>query len=68
MLEVYDPATNSWTTLAHMPTTVVNAASVALNGRLYVFGGNNGTTDVAAVQVYDPHKNKWATFPSLPAT
>jgi N-acetylneuraminic acid mutarotase len=67
VLEVYDPAANSWTTLAHMPTAVVNAASIALNGQLYVFGGNNGTNDVATVQAYDPHKNKWRTLPSLPS-
>jgi N-acetylneuraminic acid mutarotase len=68
VLEVYDPVANSWTTLAHMPTAVVNAASVAMNGRLYVFGGNNGTSDVATVQVYDPYKNKWTTLSSvLPA-
>jgi N-acetylneuraminic acid mutarotase len=47
-----------------MPTAIFNAASVAVNGRLYVFGGSNGTNDVATVQVYDPHKNKWTTLPS----
>jgi N-acetylneuraminic acid mutarotase len=50
-----------------MPTAVVNAASVALNGELYVFGGNSGTSDVATVQVYDPHKNKWRTLAAMPA-
>jgi N-acetylneuraminic acid mutarotase len=50
-----------------MPVAVTNAASVALNGLLYVFGGNNGTNDVATVQTYDPHKNKWKILPSLPA-
>ena len=66
-VEVYDPATNTWSALASMPTAVVNAASVALNGQLYVFGGNNGT-DLAIVQVYDPHKNKWKILPtSMPA-
>ena len=50
-----------------MPTAVTSAASVALDGQLYVFGGNNGT-DVATVQAYDPHKNKWRTIAtSLPA-
>jgi N-acetylneuraminic acid mutarotase len=51
-----------------MPTGVTSAASVALDGQLYVFGGNNGTGDVATVQAYDPHKNKWRTIAvSLPA-
>jgi N-acetylneuraminic acid mutarotase len=39
---------------------------VALNGQLYVLGGNNGA-DVTTVQVYDPHKNKWKTLPALPS-
>jgi kelch-like protein 1/4/5/kelch-like protein 20 len=50
-----------------MKVAVQSAASVALNGQLYVFGGNNGTSDVATVQVYDPHTNKWRTTASLPA-
>ena len=50
-----------------MPTAVQFATSVALDGQLYVFGGNNGTDYVATVQVYDPYKNKWKALPSLPA-
>ncbi len=50
-----------------MPTAVQFATSVALNGELYVIGGNNGTNYVANVQVYDPHKNKWKTLASLPS-
>ncbi|MGA9472893.1 MAG: kelch repeat-containing protein [Terriglobales bacterium] len=48
-------------------TAVQSASSVALNGQLYVFGGNNPSSDVATVQVYDPHKNKWKAVASLPA-
>src|SRR5258708_40246655 len=65
VVEVYDPAANNWTTLAHMPAAVTNAASVALNGQLYVFGGNNGTGHVATRQRYDPHKNKWRSLLTL---
>jgi N-acetylneuraminic acid mutarotase len=50
-----------------MPTPIAYAASVALNGQLYVFGGYNGTNDVTTVQVYDPHKNKWRILTPLPA-
>jgi N-acetylneuraminic acid mutarotase len=50
-----------------MKTSVQGAASIALNGQLYVFGGNNGTSDVATVQAYDPQKNKWKALASLPA-
>ena len=50
-----------------MPVALVNAGSVALNGELYVFGGNNGTIDVATAYAYDPHKNKWRTLAAMPS-
>jgi N-acetylneuraminic acid mutarotase len=65
VVEVYNPATSSWTTLAHMPIAVVYAGSVSLDGQLYVFGGTTGSADVATVQAYDPHKNKWRTLSAV---
>jgi N-acetylneuraminic acid mutarotase len=50
-----------------MKTAVTFAASVALNGKLYVFGGTNGNANVTTVQVYDTYTNKWATAVALPA-
>jgi len=55
VMEVYDPAANSWTTIAPMKTAVQAAASVALNGELYVIGGMDAANaTVATVQVYNP--------------
>jgi N-acetylneuraminic acid mutarotase len=65
--EVYDPVANTWTLLAPMKTAVTFAASVALNGKLYVFGGTHGTANVTTVQVYDPYANKWSNTTALPA-
>jgi N-acetylneuraminic acid mutarotase len=66
-MEVYDPAANSWTTIAPMKTAVQAAASVALNGELYVIGGMDAANaTVATVQVYNPFTNKWKTGISLP--
>ncbi len=68
VLEAYDPSTNAWTTLAPMPSPVGDAASTVIDGKLYVFGGYNGTSSVATVQVYDPLRNTWSvTTPYLPA-
>jgi len=38
-VEVYDPETDSWTTLTPMPTARSNDASGAVNGVIYVAGG-----------------------------
>lgn len=70
-VEVYDPATNAWTTLKSIPNPVRYPASAVIDGKLYVFGGNSGTEDgtgvVNYVQVYDPIKDKWTvTKPTLP--
>src|SRR5947199_59368 len=56
-LEVYDPALNSWSRKAPMPTPRVFLAAAAVNGRIYAIGGapdccGNATTNV--VEVYDP--------------
>ena len=67
----YDPATDTWTTLASMPTPEAGAAAAAINGQLYVVGGisqagviNNPRN--AVLQVYDPTTNTWATKASMP--
>src|SRR6266849_5504612 len=38
-LQVYDPATNTWSTAAPILTGVVDGPSGAINGKLYVAGG-----------------------------
>lgn len=66
----YDPATNTWTTLASMPTPEAGAAAANVNGKLYVAGGvskfvtNNPRN--ALLQVYDPVTNTWAVKASMP--
>lgn len=63
---VYDPATNSWTSLADMPTARGGATAQAINGRIYVIGGmNDQGASVGTVEVYNPSTNSWQTAPSL---
>jgi serine/threonine protein kinase/N-acetylneuraminic acid mutarotase len=62
--EIFDG--NSWKLGAPIPTPrqMLGAAS---DGKLvYVVGGTNGTTDVAAVEAYDPAADEWTTMPELP--
>ena len=65
-VDMYDPATNTWSTGAVMPTARMNAVAAALGGKLYVFGGRNGTVYQNAVEAYDPVANAWTTRPAMP--
>lgn len=73
-LEIYDPAFDTWEsseapagTLASMPAPLrdVLAAGV-INGKLYVVGGNDGSTFLDTVRVYDPAANTWSTEAPMP--
>ena len=65
----YDPALNTWTTLAPMPLGARYAlGAAALNGKIYAVGGTTvaGATALARVEEYDPSANTWATKASMP--
>ena len=49
-----------------MGTARLGAAGAVFNGKLYVFGGWNGTQNLASVEVYDPATNVWTTLASMP--
>jgi len=62
--EIFDGT--SWKLGAPIPTPrqMLGAAS---DGKLvYVLGGTNGTSDLAAVETYDPAADTWTSLPELP--
>jgi len=60
-LDVYDPATNVWTTKARMPTARWGAAGGVIDGKLYVAGGRGtGPSPLTTMEMYDPATNSWA--------
>ena len=65
---VYDPQADVWTPLASMsialPWRPWHNASVAVDGKLYVFGGSNGAL-LSTAEVYDPASDSWAHGPSM---
>jgi N-acetylneuraminic acid mutarotase len=66
---VYDPATDKWTRLADMPTTLSHISESALvrNGKIIVFGGETKyDTATNAVYEYDPGLNQWKSLTPLP--
>ncbi len=58
--EMYNPASNNWTTKAPMPTARAQFGIVAYEGKIYCIGG--GTTN----EVYDPATDTWETKAPMP--
>jgi N-acetylneuraminic acid mutarotase len=67
-VEAYNPATNTWTTRASMPTPRYGlAAATGPDGQIYVFGGDNTIGgDVSTVRAYNPATDSWTTRASMP--
>ena len=69
--DVYDPATDTWTTAAPLLTPRSAGVGFVQNGRIVYAGGEckdttTGTTYNEA-EVYNPATNKWTALPALPA-
>ena len=67
--EVYDPETDTWTTKTSMPQRVFLAASVVLDEKIHVLGGQfeflgGGYGDFH--QVYDPENDTWTKATPVP--
>jgi len=65
-LEIYDPATDTWTTGAPMSTGRDGLGVAALDGKIYAVGGSDGNTPIASGEVYDPATNSWTPIASMP--
>lgn len=64
--EFYNPANNSWTSVASMSTVRDNVAAAPVTvsgvaGVLAVGGGNGGATVYATAEFYNPVTNSWTT-------
>jgi N-acetylneuraminic acid mutarotase len=67
--ELYDPATDRWTTTGSMAAARVSfGVAVTTSGRVLAVGGatNNSSTD-AACELYDPLTGSWTATGSLTA-
>ena len=72
LVEVYDPATDTWAKRADMPTrrTVVRAAII--RDTLYAIGGSGwppvgaGGPFLATIEVYEPRINRWTKRADMP--
>ncbi|APX13998.1 hypothetical protein BWR18_18550 [Tateyamaria omphalii] len=67
-LEVFDPETGLWSVRAPMPRGAGGLAAAAVDGKLYVFGGEQWSPSqevFADGWVYDPATDAWAAMPDL---
>ena len=69
VLEVFDPATNTWSSRAPMPTGRSGHAAAVVRGCLYVFGGEGNTSAANGVfpqsELYDPGTNSWTSLAAM---
>jgi N-acetylneuraminic acid mutarotase len=64
--EEYDPATDTWTYKASMPTPRVVFAIAACQNKIYCIGGQTNGTATGANEVYDPATDTWETKAAMP--
>ncbi|MFC1712816.1 sigma-70 family RNA polymerase sigma factor [Candidatus Poribacteria bacterium] len=58
-VEVYDPATDTWTKEKNMPTArLLDHAACVVNGKIYAMGGYNGQM-LSTLEEYDPKTDTW---------
>jgi N-acetylneuraminic acid mutarotase len=69
-LEVFDPATNTWSTRAPMLSPRGGVASVEANGCLFIIGGEGEYEDARGLSVeneaYDPRNDSWIRLSPMP--
>lgn len=64
--EIYNPRTNNWAATGSMITPRRNhTATVLLDGRVLVTGGENGTGALSSTEIFDPAAKTWAAASSM---
>ena len=66
-VEMYDPATDTWTQKADMPTSRKTKTCV-VDGKIYAIGGwstNSEQSQLETVEIYDPATDTWAKAQSM---
>ena len=64
--EVYDPATDAWTSKQPAQIPVANYASAVVDNKIYIMGGTDGSQPLISNQVYNVENDTWSLGASLP--
>ncbi len=62
-VEMYDPATDTWTQKADMPTPRSYLSTSVMDGKIYAIGGMSSSNEqwrLETVEIYDPLTDTWA--------
>jgi N-acetylneuraminic acid mutarotase len=66
VVEAYDPATDTWTRKADMPTRRLCHSVSAVDGKIYSMGGGTSNGDaLATLEEYDPITDTWTRKASM---
>lgn len=63
----YSALADRWTTLSPLPVATRAGAAAAVEGKVYVVGGQTATATVGGLYVYDPRSGLWSEGPDLPS-
>lgn len=64
----YNPITDTWTALASLPTPVEEATAVYAEGKIFIFGGLDGTINATnLVQIFTISSGLWSIGAVMPA-
>ncbi|MGH9436690.1 MAG: choice-of-anchor J domain-containing protein, partial [Terriglobia bacterium] len=66
-VQVYNPATGTWSLAADYPRGIAWQGCGATKGKIYCAGGDTGgSTDTADAYVYDPEADSWSAIAPMP--
>jgi N-acetylneuraminic acid mutarotase len=65
-LQIFDTVARTWSTGAELPKELFGVAVVSYAGKLYVFGGADGSTVYASTYAYNPGIDTWSSLASMP--
>jgi N-acetylneuraminic acid mutarotase len=65
-VNVYDPATDSWSRAADYPEAVSWVSCAPVDGKLYCGGGATDAGNIAHTYVYDPATDAWTRLADMP--
>lgn len=67
-VDVYDPATDTWSSGNPMPTARDFPGAAVVDGKIYVIGGGRSSSNGRRVEMYDPATDTWSVMSPKPSS